>query len=62
MIIIYSPDEVQIEQVKRRDLFVSWDYPIEEIDYLLESAGDGSTFRFVLLDDRLVEISESELK
>ena len=46
MIVIAKPNEAQIIED-------AWDYPIEELEYLLSDCADNAIF--VLKDDRLYE-------
>jgi len=50
MIKIYSKEEM-----KNFEIVDNWDFPIEELDYLLEEHDEES---FVLIDNRLYEVEK----
>lgn len=52
MIKIYSKDEM-----KNLEIVDDWDFPIEELDYLLEEHNEES---FVLINNRLYEVERNE--
>ena len=52
MIKIYLPNEVDMSIINDN----TWDYPIEELDYLLETNPNG---KYVLFEQRLYEIEEA---
>lgn len=54
MIKIYSKDEM-----KDLEIVDSWDFIIDELDYLLEEHNNES---FVLINNRLYEVEENETK
>lgn len=57
MIKIYSPMEVNMTKVDNRDTTMFWDYPLEELEDLL----DNDEAMYVLWQDRLIEISDEFL-
>lgn len=58
MIKIYSPQEVNMEKVDKRDTSVFWDYPIEEMEDLIDNNDEAM---YVLWQGRLIEIIEDFL-
>ena len=58
MVKIYKPEEVNVENIKA-DRYMRWNYPVTEIDYLLE---DGTADGYVLLGGRLWEVFEDEIR
>lgn len=53
MIRIYSKEE--LKEMSEWDIVDSWDFPVEELDYLLEEHDEES---FVLVNNRLYEIDK----